>query len=34
MSFKRILISWFDIHGVCHMRSRRVSVKRMIGMGV
>jgi hypothetical protein len=33
MSFKRFLITWMDMHGVRHQKSRHISLDRMIAMG-
>jgi hypothetical protein len=30
MSFKRVLITWFDIHGIRHQASRHVTYKRLV----
>lgn len=30
MSFKRVLINWFDIHGKAYSRSRKMSLKRLL----
>jgi hypothetical protein len=32
MSYKRFLITWLDMHGRAYSRSRRISVRRMLGI--
>lgn len=30
MSFKRLLITWFDIHGIRHQASRHVNINVLL----
>jgi hypothetical protein len=30
MSIKRVLITWFDIHGKAYSRSRKMSLRRLL----
>jgi hypothetical protein len=32
--FKRFIIQWLDIHGKAHMKSRHMTIKMMLRMGV
>jgi hypothetical protein len=34
ITYKRFLITWFDMHGRRHNASRHVSLKRLLNMGI